>query len=137
MAENKSVEQLQAELEAFKAKTAALEKENKSIRAVLKNDNVGKVIVGELALSLKKTDGTTEKVTVGFADGHVKVKVIDAERSWDANVSTEALLAHANGKMSNAQSVENPLLASMTSEQARSYVEELYKAKYKYLVKKA
>jgi hypothetical protein len=138
MAEIKSVEQLQAELDAFKAKNEALAQENQSIRAAMKNESsVGKVIAGEVALSLKKTDGTAEKATVGFAAGHIKVKVIDFERGWNENVSSEALLAHANGKMSDAQSVENPLLATMTSEQAKSYVEELYKAKYKYLVKKA
>jgi hypothetical protein len=122
--------EMQAKLDAMKAERDAAIKESANLRTIVKDDTVGKVIKGEVALSLKDTEGAVRNVKVGFKSGRVKVHVIDIERGWNETVSSEALLSHANGTATDTEKSANPLLAVMPSSAAKAYVEHLAKIQY-------
>ena len=134
MAEQKSVEQLQAEqtaeLAKMKAAYDAQIAENEALRAVLKDQNIAKTIEGSVTVVLKSTSGVESKKKVGIKAGHVKTHVIDLEQGINEIVDSAALLAAANGKVSDAQKSENPLLGKWSADEAKNYITHLVKIGY-------
>lgn len=130
---NKSLEEQLAELQA---KTDLLQAERDNLRKIVGDDAVGKVIAGSVKVELKTTDGKTEKKEVTIKDGHVRTHVLIPENDWNAVVDSEALVAHANGSMSEEQKAANPFLGTITSAEAKSYFVHLVQIKYAGIVAK-
>jgi hypothetical protein len=125
----KQLADLQASNAKLQVERDAIVKEN-SVLCEMVKDDTGKVIKGSVSLVLKETSGAERKMTVGFKSGRVKTHVIDIEHGWNEAVDSEALLAAANGKATDEQKAENPVLAKMTSTEAKAYIEHLVKIGY-------
>lgn len=124
--ENKSVEEqmadMKAENERLVAQNTALQQANKAIIYVAS---------GGAMLTIRTNAGAERKVKV--TPKLQKTIVVDIEQGWNAKVDSDALIAQANGKATEAQLSENPLLEEMGTEGAIAYLEHLVKIKYAYL----
>jgi hypothetical protein len=129
MAKEKSIEEQMADMQAENVRLAA---QYKALQAATAKENVIVYVASSsVTLTIRSTTGTERKVKV--TPKLAKTIIVDIEQGWNAKVDSDALIAQANGKATEEQLAENPLLVEMGTEGAISFLEQLVKIKYAYL----
>lgn len=130
----KTIEQLQAEIEALKAENQRtgdkLAKANELInQSIKKGKKVAQAVKGTFEASWKDGQGKTKKRKVAFKDGATLVRLASGHI-----VSSECLLKVANGEdLTDEEKAASDALAQLSQEDARGWLTRLAKIKYAFL----
>lgn len=117
----KTVEELQKELAAAKAETAALAAEKSalenSLEAASETGIVSPKVSGKSTVTVEDPDGNKLKKTIGFKDGRVNTRLRNG-----LVVPSAGLLKVANGQKLTEKEEENPMLKALTKQEAQDHL---------------